>query len=82
MTSNKLRALWLGYAQQVLPLASSTQLQQSEQDFYAGMTAMLQQITMLGDPSISEEQAMAHIQSLQDELFSTIQARLPNVSVN
>lgn len=81
MLPTTLKQEWLRYAQQALPLASTTQLHQSQSDFYAGMFVMLQQVNALGDASVSEEVAMARLQTMQDELLSTIQKNVPGIDI-
>ena len=82
MLPTTLKQEWLRYAQQALPLASTAQLHQSQSDFYAGMLVMLQQVTALGDASVSEEMAMLRLQMMQDELLSTIQENVPGIDIN
>ena len=64
-----LKSYWEDYLNRVIKLsgAGRVQIQECEKVFYAGAFAALNEFSKIGNPGISEESGVNHIQSLDLE---------------
>ena len=55
---------------------SKVQYTETKKAFFAGATAMFAMVQETGDPSVTEDQGVAHLDALQDEVVSFMRSMI------